>query len=104
MTLAEQARHGRVLPVEVRPEQQAAMAAGLERLVAPKAKPREDFSTVDTSASFRPKGVFESESFAKWPGPSAPQRGDPGRRPRRCDGHRAAGAGAQARGTPGPWG
>eukprot|EP00439_Symbiodinium_sp_Y106_P010725 s10221_g1.t1 len=52
MTLADQARNGQSLPVELHPEQQAGLASRVELLV--QARPRkEEFSTVETSASFR---------------------------------------------------
>jgi len=49
MTLAEQVRRGQTLPVEVHPEQQEAIAAGVERILQhARAKPREELSS-DTS-------------------------------------------------------
>ncbi|CAE7032786.1 itsn1 [Symbiodinium necroappetens] len=64
MTLADQARNGQSLPVELHPEQQAGLASRVELLV--QARPRkEEFSTVETSASFRAPaagaGGFDSE-------------------------------------------
>lgn len=49
MTLAEQVRRGQSLPVDVRPEQQEAISAGVERILQnARAKTREELSTVDT--------------------------------------------------------
>ncbi|CAE7272098.1 Itsn1 [Symbiodinium pilosum] len=59
MTLADQAKNGQPLPVELHPEQQTSLAARVELLV--KSRPqKEEFSTVETSASFRgpPAGLF----------------------------------------------
>lgn len=49
MTLAEQVRRGQSLPVDVRPEQQEAISAGVERILQnARAKTREELSSVDT--------------------------------------------------------
>jgi len=75
MTLADQARNGQSLPVELHPEQQAGLASRVELLV--QARPRkEEFSTVETSASFRapPAGPNEYQGAAGFtdPEPSLP--------------------------------
>ncbi|CAE7545218.1 itsn1 [Symbiodinium natans] len=79
MTLADQARNGQSLPVEVHVEQQANLASRVELLV--QVRPRkEDFSTIDTSASFRGPpagGLTDSETGLPHASPlgAAPARG-----------------------------